>query len=208
MQHDRHHVLGIFWESATLPSFARCVPRGKKDGYTRCHGKIARPLSPDMNPIEHTWNMLARSSSGTRMHPRCDESSLLRHWRMARHTARCSAPSFWKVCILVLLRPQKNVKIRAAGCWRHSSLQGCISFPSYALHSSIFTFKRLFITPVSSEECRERRSQWSLRNRIKNHPNIFTSLVLGSNQLKFVYTGWTTIVFVFNRLISSVYNNI
>lgn len=120
----------------------------EKDGNTRFHGKIAQPLSPDMNPIEHTWNMLGRSSSGARMHPRYDESALVRHRRMTRHTARRSSASFWKLCGPLLLR---RWKIENPSCRILNAFQATkYDLLGYILQRTFFHFyHKLFAMFVS-----------------------------------------------------------
>lgn len=89
------------------------------------------------------------------MHPRCDESSLVRHWRMARHTVRrSSSPSFWKVCAHSrLIANGKNEKFETTDAenvptYRETNYL-CISRLASRLHRSyifyIHIFNRLFV---------------------------------------------------------------
>ena len=87
MQRDKQHMLGIFVRYAA----SQVLSDAWKKGYIRT--TLRKNSTSFVTGYESYWaylerNMLGRSSSSARMHPRCDESSLLRHWRMAWHTVR------------------------------------------------------------------------------------------------------------------------
>lgn len=78
----------------------------------QCYGKIAHPLSPDMNLIEHTWNMLSRRCKNAPAKRRKLAAAVTEEWadiprEVLRHLFSRLAPS----CKIVEVENVKFVRV-------------------------------------------------------------------------------------------------